>query len=388
MKELLYRYNPWWEGKLDLKNAVPRPIFFQELLDNLPKRQVVILTGLRRVGKTTLLKQLIQHLIDEKKIKAEHIFYISLDDYLLKDKSILEIIEEYRKIHRLAHDQKVFLFLDEITYQKDFEIQLKNIYDQENSKVYVSSSSASVLKSKKSFLTGRNSLIEIMPLNFEEYLQFKKIKIKKADTHLLEGVFEEFMRTGGMPEYVLTGEVQYLKELVDDIIQKDIAAHYGIRDVQILKDYFLLLMERSGKVLSINKIAKILDISPDSSRRYLEMFVDAYLIFLVSRFGKTNERLLSAKKIYTADLGIKTYFSGFRDKGSLFENYVYLQIKKNNPSYVYQDSNEIDFMTDKKVLIEVKYNAEMNDGQNKLFEKITAKEKILIKNIFDLDKLK
>ncbi|MFA6183735.1 MAG: ATP-binding protein [Parcubacteria group bacterium] len=388
MKELLYRYNPWWEGEIDLKNSISRPIFFQEMLDNLRKRQIVILTGLRRVGKTTLMKQLIRHLLDEKNIKAEHIFYISLDDYLLKDKSILEIVEEYRKIHRLAHDKKVFLFLDEITYQKDFEIQLKNIYDQENAKVYVSSSSASVLKSKKSFLTGRNSLIEIMPLNFKEYLQFKKIKIKKADKHLLEGIFEEFMQTGGMPEYVLTGDVQYLKELVDDIIQKDIAAHYGIRDVQILKDYFLLLMERSGKVLSINKIAKILDISPDSSRRYLDMFVDSYLIFLVSRHGKVNERLLSAKKIYAADLGIKTYFSGFRDKGSLFENYVYLQIKKNNPAYIYQDGNEIDFMTDKKILIEVKYNAQMNEKQNKLFEKIVAKKKILIKNIFDLDKLK
>ena len=191
-----------------------------------------------------------------------------------------------------------------------------------------------------------------------------------------------------MPEYVLTGNIEYLKELVDDILQKDIAAFYGVKDVQILKDFFLLLMERSGKAVSINKIAKILGISPDSAKRYLRMFADSYLIFLLPRFGKTNERLLSAKKIYAADLGIRSYFTGFCDKGSLFENYVYLKIKKHNPFYVYQRKNEIDFFTENKVLIEVKYNSEMNEGQQKLFKNIKANKKIVIKNIFDLKELK
>jgi len=277
--------------------------------------------------------------------------------------------------------------LDEVTYQKDFELQLKNIYDQQNAKVYVSSSSASILRSKKAFLTGRNVVLEILPLDFEEYLGFKEIVVKKSDRHLLEKYFEDFMQTGGMPEYVLTGDIEYLKELVDDVIQKDIAAFYGVKDVQVLKDFFLLLMERSGKVFSINKIAKILDISPDSAKRYLQMFADSFLIFLVSRFGKTNERLLSAKKIYAADLGMRVYFTGFRDKGSLFENYVYLKIKKFNPSYVYQDGNEIDFLTEGKTLIEVKYNAQMGVDQKELFDKIKVREKILIENIFDLEKI-
>lgn len=277
--------------------------------------------------------------------------------------------------------------MDEITYQKDFEIQLKNIYDQQNIKVYISSSSASILKSKKPFLTGRNTMIEVLPLDFEEYLQFKRIKIKKVDQHLLKSYFEDFMQTGGMPEYVLTGNVEYLKELINDIIQKDIVAFYKVKDVQILKDFFLLLMERAGKIISINKIAKILEISPDSAKRYLQMFVDSYLVFLVSRHGKTNERLLSAKKIYVADLGIRTYFTGFRDKGSLFENYVYLKIKKFNPSYIYEKGNEIDFFTENKILIEVKYNSELAKDQKKLFDCFNAKEKILIKDIFDLEKL-
>jgi predicted AAA+ superfamily ATPase len=387
MEEILYRYNPWWEDGFEANKTIERPNIFKILKNNLTTRQVVVLTGLRRVGKTTLMKQLVSHLIKERGVEPKLIFYVSLDDYRLANKTILEIIEEYRKIHRLSFSEKVYLFLDEVTYQKDFELQLKNIYDQENAKVFVSSSSASILKSKKAFLTGRNVVLEVLPLDFGEYLNFKEINVKKSDNHLLERYFEDFMQTGGMPEYVLTGNSEYLKELVDDVIQKDIAIFYGVKDVQILKDFFLLLMERSGKIVSINKIAKILDISPDSAKRYLQMFADAYLIFLVSRFGKTNERLLSAKKIYAADLGIRAYFTGFRDKGSLFENYVFLKIKKLKPSYIYQDGNEIDFLTENKTLIEVKYNAQMNKSQKALFDKIEVKEKILIENIFDLERI-
>ncbi|KKP97463.1 MAG: Archaeal ATPase family protein [Candidatus Moranbacteria bacterium GW2011_GWE1_36_7] len=387
MEKILYRYNPWWEEEYKPAVTFKRPGVFAKLKDSLKTRQIVVLTGLRRVGKTTLMKQMISHLIDEQGVDPGLIFYVSLDDYLLTNNTILEIIEEYRKIQRLAFSEKVYLFLDEVTYQKDFELQLKNIYDQQNAKVYVSSSSASILRSKKAFLTGRNVVLEILPLDFEEYLGFKEIVVKKSDRHLLEKYFEDFMQTGGMPEYVLTGDIEYLKELVDDVIQKDIAAFYGVKDVQVLKDFFLLLMERSGKVFSINKIAKILDISPDSAKRYLQMFADSFLIFLVSRFGKTNERLLSAKKIYAADLGMRVYFTGFRDKGSLFENYVYLKIKKFNPSYVYQDGNEIDFLTEGKTLIEVKYNAQMGVDQKELFDKIKVREKILIENIFDLEKI-
>jgi len=386
MEQILYRYNPWWEKEFKLGKVFNRSIF-KNLLDNLSNKQIVILTGLRRVGKTTLIKQIISYLIYEKKIDPKFIFYISLDDYFLINKNILEIIEEYRKIHKLFFSEKIYLFLDEITYQKDFEIQLKNIYDQQNAKVYISSSSASILKNKKPFLTGRNIVVEVLPLDFDEYLQFKEVKIKKEDEHLTERYFEDFIQTGGMPEYVLTGNIEYLKELVDDIIQKDIVAFYKVKNTQILKDFFLLLMERSGKIISVNKIAKILDISPDSANRYLQMFVDSYLIFLVSRHGKTNERLLSAKKIYAADLGIRSFFTGFRDKGSLFENYVYLKIKKFNPSYVYENGNEIDFLTDRKVLIETKYNSELTAKQEKLFNCFKTKEKILIKNIFDLEKL-
>ena len=127
------------------------------------------------------------------------------------------------------------------------------------------------------------------------------------------------MKTGGVPEYVLKQDPEYLKELVDNIINKDIANFYKVKNTGILKDLFLLLMERSGKQVSINKLSKILGTTPDSVKRYLDMFSETYLIYLVPRCGKTNERILSPKKVCCADLGIRNLFTGFKDIGSIFE---------------------------------------------------------------------
>ena len=387
MEELFYRYNPWWENEFRLSGVVERLIPLQRLEQSLNKKEVVFITGLRRVGKSTLMKLLIKKMIEANSVKPEHIFYISLDDYRLTRKTILEIVEEYRRVHSLSFRQKVYLFFDEVTYHKDYEQQLKNLFDSQNVKIFASSSSASILKSKKPFLTGRNVLIEVLPLNFREYLQFKNITVSKSDQHLLDKHFENYLETGGIPEFVLHNDIEYLKELVDDIIRKDISSFYNVKNTQALEDFFLLLMERAGKQISINKTANILKISPDTAKRYLEMFADSYLIYLLPRYGKTNERILSPKKIYAPDLGIRTLFTGFRDKGSLFENHVFLSIKHLDPAYLLQDKIEIDFMTKKKELIEVKYHSELTEKQKVLFVSTTAKVKHIIKSYRDLEKL-
>ncbi|MBU2445420.1 MAG: DUF4143 domain-containing protein [Bacteroidetes bacterium] len=150
---------------------------------------------------------------------------------------------------------------------------------------------------------------------------------------------------------------------------------------------FLLLMERAGKLFSINKLANILKVSPDTVRRYLEHFQDTYLVHLLPRFGTTNERILSAKKIYAADLGIRNIFTGFRDKGSLFENYVYLKLKHLNPAYIYKEGIEIDFITRNKILVEAKYKSELQGKQLELFKKLKAKKKFLAKDVHDVHEI-
>jgi predicted AAA+ superfamily ATPase len=387
MEELFYRYNPWWEDDFKtFDSIIERSNHLFELKSNLIHKQILFLTGLRRIGKTSLMKLCIKELIHAQKIDPKFIFYISLDDYVLREKSIIEIISLYRQIKRISYSKKIYIFLDEITEVADYEIQLKNLYDSGTVKVIASSSSASLLKANNDYLTGRKIIIEILPLSFNEYLLFKKIHIKKADEQLREVYFKDFLLTGGIPEYVLTGNDAYIRELMDDIIYKDIAAVNGIRHIDQLKSFFLLLMERSGKTLSINKIAKILGISTETSKRYFDLFCDTYIIYPVSRHGSLNERLVSPKKIYACDLGIKSYYHGERDWGSLFENYVFLRLKQFNLTYIYENSIELDFFTDDKQLIECKFHQEpLSDKQQKLFNSTNAKNKTIIRSEQDIE---
>jgi len=380
--QLFFRFNPWWEEDISYK-FVARKSYLLQMEQSMKRKDIVILTGLRRIGKTTLMKLFIERLIKSHNIEPKRIFYISLDTYGLEHYSIMEIIDEYRKIHKLLFAEQIYLFLDEIAYKENFQQELKNLYDLSNVKIYASSSASSILKDKKAHLTGREKIIEILPLTFEEYLLFKEIKLSKANSHLLDSYFGDYMQTGGIPEYVLTGDIAYLVELLDDIIYKDIIAAHGIRDKKIIRDYFRLLMERAGKQVSLNKISKILGIGVDTARRYLSYFEDTYLIHPIERCGKLNERLKSPKKIYAGDIGIKNIYTGFRDKGAVFENLVYLKIKSKKPCYIYKNKIEIDFLTEDNVLIEAKYNSELTGKQKKLFESINADKKVLIKNVKD-----
>lgn len=387
MDDLLYQYNPWWEGDLDLTGVRPRERQVNWVMAVMSEKKAIFLTGLRRVGKTTIMRLIIDRLIQGRTIPSD-IFYISLDDYLLRKKSIIDIVTAYRTMHKISVDRSIFLFLDEITYKDDYQAQLKNLLDRENVTIVASSSSASILRDKKAYLTGRSITFEIQPLDFFEYMSFKKIKIARRDANLLDRYFQDYMRQGGLPEHVLGGGREYLMGLVDDIIQKDIAAFYGLRDHQVLRDYFTLLMERSGKQISVNKIGKILKISPDTSRRYLDYFRDTFLIHLVPRWGTTNERILSPKKVYACDLAVKHLFIGDRDLGSYFENYVYLLLRRHTEVFYYRKNDiEIDFLTLDNALIEVKYNTRMEGAQLDVFTNYPAKQKVIVDSVKALSRV-
>src|SRR5690606_4717865 len=130
---------------------------------------IILLAGIRRVGKTSIMKLLVKELI-EKNIDETRIFFVSLDDYILNNKSILEIIETYRLIHKIKIEEKIYLFLDEVTYKDNWQQQLKNMYDRENVKIIASSSSSSVFIDNHAYLTGRSRLVEVKPLDFDEWL--------------------------------------------------------------------------------------------------------------------------------------------------------------------------------------------------------------------------
>jgi predicted AAA+ superfamily ATPase len=384
--DVYYDYNPWWEGEFKFEDAVERPIILDKMEKFFESKSIIFLTGLRRVGKTTLMKIFIKQLIG-KGINPRHIFYVTLDDYVLDNKSIIDIVGDYRKIHKLPMDEKVFFFFDEIAHKEKFHQQLKNLYDRQNVKIYASSSSSSILKDKKAYLTGREFILEVLPLDFFEYLKFKEISVKKRDHQLLETYFQEFLQTGGIPEYVLYRQREYLQNLVDDIIYKDIIAYHKIRNHKVIRDLFKILMGNVGGPVSIYKISKILKTSSETISRYLQFLEETYLIYLIPRYGSTNQMIVSPKKIYAADIGIRNLFTGFIKKGRAFENYVYLKIKDFEPVYVLENQIEIDFYLNNKVLVEVKFEEDIRDKQRELFDKFKATHKQVIRGFEDLDEL-
>ena len=128
MEALLFRFNPWWESD-NWPNFIQREGYLKNLLSLLDTRDIILLTGLRRTGKTTLMKMAIQALIRDYGIKPSYIFYCSLDYYGLEHYSIMEIVEEFLKIQKISTSEKTFLFLDEVAYKENFSLQLKNLYD-------------------------------------------------------------------------------------------------------------------------------------------------------------------------------------------------------------------------------------------------------------------
>lgn len=383
MEDILFQYNPWWDNADFLSDTRPRDRYVDWILPRLSERQALLLSGLRRVGKSTVMRLVIDRLIRNGQAPTS-ILYVSLDDYMLRNHSIIDVINRFRQIHKHSVDDSVVVMLDEVTAVEGFQQQLKNLIDRDRVTIVAASSSSSLLQDQKALLTGRSQTIEIQPLTLEEYLSFRDITVLRRDAQLLDQYFREYVRDGGLPEHVLFPGRDYLMSLVDDIIQKDITARHGIKDPQVVRDYFTLLMERSGKQVSINKLAHILSLSPDTSRRYLGYFEDAFLIHPVSRWGKTNERVLAQKKIYACDLGIRHLFIGDRDWGSYFENYVYLRLRAHQRvHYVRSGEYELDFMTEDKTLIEVKYNSEMAGGQLKVFLEFPALRKEVIGSVQD-----
>ncbi|MHA1401353.1 MAG: ATP-binding protein [Candidatus Heimdallarchaeaceae archaeon] len=386
-EEILFLFNSWWEEPYPAP-GIKREGYLSKLYKLSNSSDIVIITGLRRVGKTTLMQQLIAKILDEQITKPENILYVSLEHPALDNVSLLDIVETTRKIHGLKRKERLFLFFDEVQYKEDFERELKVLHDIENVKIYAGGSNSLVIRDKKAYLTGRHIVVKVEPLTFEEYLHFNNLTIKKTEAYLYERYVEDYLREGGMPEYVLSKNREKLLQLVKDILYKDIVTRYNVRNVKKLEELFVLLCERVGKRLTVNKLRKVLGIKNETITNYLSYLEETYLIYLVPKCSKSlNEQIRAPKKVYVADTGIRTMFVGYKDKGALFENLVFLKLKNSNPCYGILNGKEIDFVVGKNCAVEVKYKREVDDKQLSYFYNSEYKKKILIKNIKDLRKL-
>ena len=308
---------------------------------------IIILKGIRRCGKSVLLKQ-----INEKHYNSKNA-YINFDDERLLNFNITH----FDKLHEtfiLLKESKT-LFLDEIQNVPEWERPIRRLYDKKI-KFYITGSNASLLgRELGTKLTGRHIQIEIYPFSFKEYIKFYNIKITDEVPYLIEKRaeikkhFEEYSAKGGMPEYLTYNKKEIIQQTYDDILIKDIANRHKIDDDKQLRNLTKYLLSNTGKLFSYNKIKNILGFgSVTTVKKYIAHLEDAYLLFELEKYEESYKKLIQQnKKIYTIDVAFINLisFENTQNKGRKLENLVFIELKRQGKEiYYHKNKHECDFI--------------------------------------------
>jgi predicted AAA+ superfamily ATPase len=381
----LVEWNPWWESKEvpeELKGR-HRPQYNQ-LIDSVGIKEITIITGVRRSGKSTLMYQIIDGLL-KKGIEPKQILFVNLEDKKLIKDNLDDIYASYKENINL--DKKTYVFLDEIHKAKDWESWIRKKYDLKTSDKFVISGSCSYLLKKEysTLLTGRNITFEVLPLSFEEFLLFKNIAIDKNNLKkgiMLEktriGILKnlgEYLKLGGFPEVVFKQEnfkIKLLEQYFDDILYKDIVDRYNLNN-QKAKDLALYLMTNFTSFVSLRNLRNSLQMSYDTIKDYLSYYKEAFLFFTIDHFSYSfKEQKTLASKIYCIDNGLRNAvgFKFSQDEGKLAENCVLIQLKRQGKQpYYWKNKGEVDFVIKNKnqslEAINVSYTDEIEEREIK-----------------------
>jgi predicted AAA+ superfamily ATPase len=290
-----------------------------------------IITGIRRCGKSTLLKQI------ESKLKGTYAFFNFEDTRIFGFE-----VSDFPKLAEIIGNDTLTYIFDEIQNVEGWELFIRNLHDQ-GKKIIITGSNASLLSRELGTkLTGRHINHELFPFSYTEFLSYRGL----SNT---EESYKLYIEYGGFPEYLASGSVEILQQLFKDIIYRDIAVRHNIRNSKSLIDIALYLISNSGKEYSYNKIKNNFNIgSANSVVDYVNWMEESYLLFSVPKFiwsAKTS--LTNPKKIYTIDTGFAkaNSLSFSSDIGRLLENAVFMQLKRTGKSIsYYKDKFECDFI--------------------------------------------
>jgi len=328
--------------------------------------KIRIAMGMRRAGKTYFLYQHILKLLSEG-VPRSSILYINFEDdrlLPLTQGKLAKLVEAFYSIYPENHDRKCYLFLDEIQYIEDWPLVIRRLHDSKNAEIFLTGSSAKLLsKEIATSLRGRSLAVEIWPYSFNEYMRAKKIIIdrslydKKTQDKLTQA-FHQYLSDGGFPEIVsLTQDIQrkVLQEYIDIVIYRDIIERHDIKNPTVIKYMILSMTHNVGKPFSVNKFYGDLksqgySIGRDILYEYATHIEDAYLAFCISSYNPSIRKAhTSSKKLYSIDTGMvrASTLDYENDLGRLFENIVYLELKRLECKvsyYVTQDGHKIDFL--------------------------------------------
>lgn len=367
---ILNKYNPWWNNKEipHSKTSSFKRGDFHIVRNLLEQREIVSIIGPRRVGKTILIHQIIQDLLDSK-VVPNRILYLSIDEVELKDggaqiKDILDVYSKYIIKKPLdSLEEKYYLFLDEIQEIPNWEKIIKNWYDFGYNLKFIISGSSSIWISKgtEESLLGRIKSTIMMPLKFSEILRYRNIipedsylsrielkdslikSIQENNPEIFKNQLERFMGgiislkeqinielnkyliAGGYPEFLDENDYTKISESIRDKIKliffKDIIRYFKIRNPAVLEDLFKLLAKESGGSFNITKTAEILDIQRPTLKAYLKYLTKAYLIQSSEFFSfSRKKRIRKQEKVYVLDAGIRNGIIDYLDDTLLKDN--------------------------------------------------------------------
>ncbi|MFH1916703.1 MAG: ATP-binding protein [Nanoarchaeota archaeon] len=303
---------------------------------------VLVISGLRRVGKSTLLRQL-------RKKRDGH--FMNFDDERLIGFTIADFQPLLELMIELYGEKDTFYF-DEIQNIHGWERFVRRLYDS-NKKVYVTGSNANLLsKELGTHLTGRYTSLCLYPFSFKEYLIFRGISIESDTTQgraSLKKAFHKYILEGGLPDYLKTGDTDYLKTLYQSIIYKDVLARYKLTAEKTLKELVQYIASNAGKEQSYNALRKTLSIgSPTTVKEYLGYLENTYLLFLIpQQVASFKKQLYANKKAYIIDTALATTIGSrmTKDAGRLLENVIFLALQRHGKDIAYyRGDGECDFV--------------------------------------------
>ena len=380
LKEIMFDQKDVFNNR---KHLINRNI---ELDKYITTSQVVIISGIRRCGKSSLL-----FLIKEKmNLEDSQYCYFNFDDErIIADMAILENIYN---LHLETYGKEPVLFLDEIQNIIHWEKFVNRMYEQ-GVKIFVTGSNAKLLSSEISTsLTGRNKLIELYPFSFSEYLRFignnyNLERVTPKSKSLLLKDFNNYMASGGFPLVVKENDTELINAYFQDILYRDIISRYRLTQVNEIKQIGLYFASNIGKLFSYSTLQTISGVKSLSSiKDYLYYYEQSYLFFYLKKFDySVKKQIMNPKKVYTIDPAFANrlgyHFS--ENKGRILENIVFLELlRRGKEIYYHSGKNECDFLVKESLditqAIQVVYQL---DATNYRREYLGLQEAMLTYNI-------
>jgi len=311
--------------------------------------QVVIIAGIRRAGKSTLLAQI-------RRSFDEPAYYFNFEDERLLDFQVTDFNHLYEVLLELYGQRKIFFF-DEIQNVAGWERFVRRMNDC-GFKFFITGSNASLLsKELGTKLTGRHVSYALYPFSFQEYLLFRGCHFQKNDVRetakraVLKKYFLEYMKQGGMPEYLTYHNPKTVKEVYNNILYRDIIVRYGITETKSLRELSLYLLSNIGVPFSFNNLKKVLGLgSVNTVKSYIEYLENSFLFFTINLYQDSVKRqIIAPKKVYSIDpVFIDTMGFRFSDnQGRVLENMVFLELKRRGGEIYYyknKQNGEVDFL--------------------------------------------